>query len=150
MQVIRPATLVDLDLLVRIDLEDEGVTPGYRSDWNEADSTEHRFKIRAFVVDRDKGALVAQDNERPVGAILWRVRNLFTERLPSESVFRRIGEEVFPQDGSFVEIFQLWVDPSFRRKGIGTALKLAVEQTARERDIGAIYTHTEERNVHVL
>ena len=61
MRTIRPATLDDLDLLVRVDLEDEGVTPGYRADWTEADLARLRRKIQAFVVDADKGALVAEE-----------------------------------------------------------------------------------------
>ena len=144
------ANLLDLDLLVRVDLEDEGVTQGYRSDWTVADFENHRSKIRSFVVDDDKGALIAVKSGASIGVILWRSRNLLTERLSPDDVFRLIGAEAFPQDGSFVEIFQLWVDPMFRRRGVGSALKLAVESTAREKGIGALYTHTEEVNVHVL
>jgi len=146
MVVVRDATLDELDLLVRIDLEDEGVTPGYRGTWGEEQAEAHRGLIRSFVIDR--GAHVAEAGGAPVGAILWRARSL--ETVEEWSVFRRLDAGIFPPDGRFAEIFQLWVDPAQRRRGIGTTLKRAVETAAGSRAIGMIYTHTEERNQHVL
>lgn len=94
------------------------------------------------------GAHIAEVGGRSVGAILWRARDLAT--VEEGSVFRQIDRDVFPADGAFAEIFQLWVDPEHRRRGVGTALKRALEAAARARRLGMIYTHTEERNTHVL
>jgi ribosomal protein S18 acetylase RimI-like enzyme len=146
MVVLRDATLAELDLLVRIDLEDEGVTPSYRVAWGEEQAEAHRLLIRSFVTDR--GAHVAELDGAAVGAVLWRARNV--SAVEEGSVFRSLDPAIFPPDGRFAEIFQLWVDRAFRRRGIATALKGAVDAAARSRGIEMIYTHTEERNTHVL
>jgi ribosomal protein S18 acetylase RimI-like enzyme len=146
MVVVRDATLADLDLLVRIDLEDEGVTPGTPITSNEEQTEAHRRLIRGFVIDH--GAHIAEVHGAPVGAILWRPRSLDT--VEDGSVFRQLDVAVFPSNGMFAEIFQLWVDRAHRRRGIATALKRAVEAAAWSRAISMIYTHTEQRNLHVL
>ena len=147
---LRPATLEDLDLLVRVDLEDEGVTPGHRNGWLPEEFQAHREQIASFIDDADKGSFVADlPNEPSVGLILWRYRNLNEERLGPTHVFSQI-RGVLPPSGIFSEIFQLWVAPRFRRMGIGTALKVAVEAAARERGVEMVYTHTEARNAHVI
>jgi ribosomal protein S18 acetylase RimI-like enzyme len=144
--VPRPATAMDLALLVRVDLEDEGVTPGYRGTWGEAEAEAHRRLIQSFVVDG--GALMVDVDGQPVGAILWRARTLDT--VEAWSVFRTLDAALFPAEGAFAEIFQLWVAPSHRRRGIATLLKRAVEAAARSRQLGLIYTHTEASHTHVL
>lgn len=146
MVVVRDATFADLDLLVRIDLEDEGVTPGSRIIATDDQVASHRQLIRGFVVDR--GAHIADAGGVPVGAILWRTRCL--DAVEEWSVFRRLDPAMFPPDGVFAEIFQLWVDHAHRRRGIGTTLKRAIETAARSRAIGMIYTHTEAHHLHVL
>jgi GNAT superfamily N-acetyltransferase len=143
---IRDATLTELELLVRIDLEDEGVTPGYRHSWGDAERAAHRAMIGGFV--GDGGAQVAEVDGAPVGAILWRRRTLAA--VEEGSVWRELDPAVFPPDGAFAEIFQLWVDPAHRRRGIASALKRAVESVARAHSIGLIYTHTEAHHAHVL
>jgi ribosomal protein S18 acetylase RimI-like enzyme len=150
MHRLRRATLDDLDFLVRIDLDDEGVTPGYREEWGEVEATQHRAKIKSFITGDDKGALIAEsDSDKRIGAILWRYRDASKEDFAVENVFREI-RSVFPPDGRFCEVFQLWVDPAHRRQGIATALKQAAESDAVARGVGMIYTHTEERNDHVV
>jgi ribosomal protein S18 acetylase RimI-like enzyme len=128
-----------------------GVTPGYRNAWTEADFAEHRKKIAAFVTDPDHGGrvLAGPAGDR-LGAILWRYRNRFTEDFPAGYVFLDIPAEVFPPDGRFCEIFNLWVAPTHRRQGHATALKQAAESDAKERGVALIYTHTEATNDHVL
>jgi hypothetical protein len=76
--VVRDPALADLDLLVRIDLEDEGVTPGGRSLLSDDDREAHPQLIRSFVLDG--GAHVAEDEGIDIGAILWRARRLDTVR----------------------------------------------------------------------
>jgi ribosomal protein S18 acetylase RimI-like enzyme len=143
---IRRATADDLELLVRLDLQDEGVTPGYRQGWGEVELGAHRQLIRSFIVDG--GASIAEKAGLPVGAILWRTRRL--ELVEPESVFRAIDRSVFPSNGAFAEVYQLWVHPQHRRAGIGTALKRSIETAVRSQSIRLIYTHTEEANAHVL
>jgi ribosomal protein S18 acetylase RimI-like enzyme len=143
---IRPATANDLDLLVRVDLEDEGVTPGYREGWGEAELETHRQLILSFIFDG--GAWIAEKDSLPVGAVLWRIRHL--EQVEPESVFREIDASIFPTDGVFAEVYQLWVDPNHRRGGIGTALKRSIEMAVRSQNVRMIYTHTEQDNAHVL
>jgi len=147
---LRRATSGDLDFMVRVDLEDEGVTSGYRDGWQDADFAEHREQIGAFLSDLDKGCFVADSGaETSIGLVMWRIRNLKIESLAPEHLFSQI-ETALPPSGIFCEIFQLWVAPSFRRKGIGSILKKAVEAHAIERGVEMIYTHTEERNLYVL
>lgn len=47
-------------------------------------------------------------------------------------------------------MFQLWVNPNYRREGLGTKLKEKIEEEAHIRKVNLIYTHTEERNQHVV
>ena len=131
-------------------MDDEGVTPGYRVDWGEAEIAEHRALIASFILDEDKAARVVDAPDRPrIGAVMWRFRNVVTEAMPPDSVFLEI-KDALPADGAFCEVFQLWVDPAWRRRRIGTTLKLVAEADARRRGVGMIYTHTEERNAHVI
>jgi ribosomal protein S18 acetylase RimI-like enzyme len=69
---------------------------------------------------------------------------------PWKTIFHELDRSLFQEDGRFVEIFQLWVAPQFRRKGIATRLKQKLEDVAKSKDINLIYTHTEERNTHVI
>jgi ribosomal protein S18 acetylase RimI-like enzyme len=141
---IRPAVAADLALLVDIERDDEGITPGHRAAGDNDEAL--RRKIEPFVADG--GAQIAADGGAAIGAILWRIRELAT--VEAWSVFREIDASVFPPDGRFAEIFQLWVDPAHRRRGVATALKRALEVAARARGAGLVYTHTEARNAHVL
>jgi GNAT superfamily N-acetyltransferase len=143
---VRGATTDDLEFLVRVDLHDEGVTPGYRDGWGEAEREAHRRLIVSFITDG--GACIAEAESLPVGAILWRIRRL--ELVEPGSVFRQIDPSVFPPSGVFAEVYQLWVAREQRRAGIGTALKRAMETAVRSQKIRMIYTHTEAANSHVL
>jgi len=42
------------------------------------------------------------------------------------------------------------VDPAYRRCGIATKLKRKLEELAQTIDVNVIYTHTEEKNQHVI
>lgn len=143
---LRRAGGADLELLVRVDLDDEGVTPGYRVGWGEAELEGHRRLIRSFI--DDGGGLIAELDGETVGALLWRERVLGGVEV--WSVFRLLDPSIFPADGGFAEIFQLWVHPDHRRCGVGTALKRGLETEVRTRGLRLIYTHTEARNTGVL
>ncbi|MCL5996206.1 MAG: GNAT family N-acetyltransferase [Chloroflexi bacterium] len=149
--------LVSTDLLV--DLQDETddtsrSAPAYAEGWGEHERAEHRAKIAAYVDDADKGAWVYEDTERMrnVGLIMcwFRDRRREPRTAATDFLFRFIDESVLPPDGCFCEVFQLWVDPAYRRRGLASALKRQVEDESRQRGIGMIYTHTRERNAHVV
>ena len=140
---IRRGAANDLEFLVDIEIADEGVTPGYRSN----DDVARIRDLIATFIDHG-GAVVAVASGTRIGAIVWRLRNIAS--VEPSSVFRKLDRSLFPADGSFAEIFQLWVDPQHRRRGIGTTLKRAVETEARSRGAGMIYTHTEARHEHVI
>lgn len=55
--MIRIADIHDLDLLIKIDLDDEGVTPTHETQRSKEDIELHKEKIRNFIVDQDKGGL---------------------------------------------------------------------------------------------
>ncbi len=133
-----------------MDLVDEGVTAGYRDGWEQKDFQEHRGQMASFISDSDKGTLIVQNStgER-IGTIVWRFRDLNTDRGELGRLFDEISSEL-PPDGMFCEIFQLWVDPRFRRQGIASKLKNALDSVTMEGGVRAIYTHTEEDNLHVL
>jgi ribosomal protein S18 acetylase RimI-like enzyme len=141
----------DLDFLVQVDIKDEGVDAGYRDDWVETDFASHREMVRGFVADDDKGAYVLEtDSGELVGVGMWRFRNIDTEELPADSIFLALPRSLYPPDGAFCEIFQLWVNGNYRRRGLGTQIKLIAEADAKNRMVGMIYTHTEEANEHVV
>ncbi len=144
--------LGDLDFLVAVDLKDEGVTLPHLAGAGSEELAEHRHKIAAFISDIDKAAWVCEDTEtkRLIAITLWRYRNRLSERFESWSIFPQLAESLFPVDGGFCEIFQLWVAPEYRRRGLATRLKRQAEADALRRGITLIYTHTEERNSHVI
>lgn len=148
--ILRPATLLDLNFLVWIDTKDEGVSSSYMANWDDADWARHREQIRAYITDADKLAIVATEagSEKRIGAIY--ASFLQADDLLKAWAFLPEARAHFPADGRFCNIFQLWVDPEWRRKGLGTALKQALEPASTERGVGAIFTKTESANPHVV
>jgi len=152
MLTLRKATSTDLDFLVEVDLKDEGCASTYMDGWGPEELAEHRDKIAAFLADDDKAAWVYEeaDTGRPVGMILWRYRNRRQEAFEGWSIFPELDECLFPPDGAFCEIFQLWVAPEHRRRGLASGLKRQAEVESLRRGVKLLYTHTEERNAHVI
>jgi ribosomal protein S18 acetylase RimI-like enzyme len=152
--VLRKATLADLDFLVQVDLNDEGVTHSDDRAMTPAELAEHRVKVRGFIDEPDQAAWIFDDADagHSVALIMCRFRDRRREarKDANEFLLRFIGEDWLPPDGRFCEIFQLWVDLAYRRQGLATRLKRQVEEAARQRGIKLIYTHTEERNTHVI
>ena len=149
---LRKAETADIDFLVKIDLKDEGVAVSHMADYGAEEFAQHRDKIAAFVLDDDKDAWVFENAEtgRMVGIILWRFRNRLREKFETWSIFDQMDEALFPADGAFCEMFQLWVAPDYRRRGLATRLKKQAEAESRRRGVKLIYTHTEEQNSHVI
>jgi ribosomal protein S18 acetylase RimI-like enzyme len=149
--LIRQADRSDLDFLVHIDLKDEGVTSTTETLMTKDDLRLHREKIMKFVTGKDRGAFIYEDmnSRKRIGLIMYSIVNRDGE-YPWKTIFHELDRSLFQADGRFVEIFQLWVDPDYRRSGIATKLKKKMEEVARTNDINLIYTHTEERNLHVV
>ena len=153
MNVLRKALQSDLDFLVKADSDEEGITrTGPPMSHQELQA--HRKMIEAFVTDNYKEAWVYEDKEAHslVGMILGRYRSLHSEgaKAPNMSYFQGLDDKIFPTDGRFCEVFSLWVGPMYRRRGLGTNLKMQLEIESLKRNIKMIYTHTEEENLHVL
>jgi len=109
-------------------------------------------EIAAFISDSDKAAWVYEDTEtgRLIGIILWRYRNRLRDTFEGWNIFPQLDERLFPPDGAFCEIFQLWDAPAFRRRGLASALKRQAETESLRHRVHSLYTHTEERNTHVI
>lgn len=144
--------LAEVDLLV--DHED-----GFRDkdSLSAQDREDHRNKISLYVRDADKVALVARttDKDDPIGMVLCRFRNRWNENTEHSDqlvnqVFLELDDSLYPPGGEFCEMFQLWVDPKFRRQHIGTELKRSIEAVCKSRGVKMVYTHTREANSHVV
>lgn len=147
---IRRASEQHLDFLTQVDLEDEGITNAIlgRGDFNQ-----HRTRMREFLGDSAAGWVIgAAERSKPIGTIMCRFRDLRAEAPVEKNLFllRYLPRSTFPDDGRFVETYQLWVDPEFRRQGLAYQLKQHLEIESRRRDIKQIYTHTEKTNAHVI
>lgn len=151
---LRRATPSDLDFLVKIDLKDEGITNVTPSILSDQELVDHRAKILVYITRADKATWVFEEcaTGRLVGAILCQFRDRRHDE-PTEAnefLFRFIDDSWVPPDGRFCEVFNLWVDPGARRQHLATRLKQEMEEETRRRGIRLIYTHTEERNQHVI
>ncbi len=155
MVTIRKAQPVDLDFLVEIELLGEGYT--FNPDdppTTEEDQAAYRAKISAFVCGSTDIGWIAEDDltGTKAGMILVRFRDLFNEpgNEPNRFLYRFLNETIFPTDGRFCEVYNLWVAPAYRRHGVATRLKQQIEEEARQRAVGMIYTHTEAQHDHVI
>lgn len=148
--MIRKAEHADLDFMIQIDLKDEGVTLTSDPQWSEHELSLHREKITKFVTDADRQAFICEnENGQRIGLLMYSVVNRDGEYLWT-TIFHELDRGLFQEDGRFIEIFQLWVHPDYRRTGIATRLKLMLEDNAKSIHVNLIYTHTEERNQYVI
>jgi ribosomal protein S18 acetylase RimI-like enzyme len=148
---LRSARPDDLNFLAWIDIKDEGVSSTYMANWNDVDWARHRASIAGFIGAPDKIAIVAEAGpSRRVGGAYARMRNRHVEGDDPTSISLRLEASLFPADGRFCEMFQLWVDPSFRRRGLASRLKLAIEDEARRQGVRFICTGTETSNAGVI
>ncbi|GIP37097.1 hypothetical protein J31TS4_03770 [Paenibacillus sp. J31TS4] len=149
--LIRKATTRDLEFLIQIDRKNEGLTLTQETMLMNEDLDQHRRKIARFVTEDNRGAFIYETNGERRGAILFSESNRDTIYPPDwKTIFHELDRGLFQKDGRFLEVFNLWVDPCCRRTGIATRLKLELEQEALRRQVNVVYTHTEERNEHVL
>lgn len=148
---LRRANTEDLDFLAIIDLKDEGISVPIYSNMTLSKKEEHREKILKFLFENDKGAFVFEetDSDKRIGMIMYSIANRDIV-YPWKTIFNELERSLFQDDGRFMEIFQLWVHPNYRRKRLATKLKLKLEEEARTYGVNLIYTHTEETNIHVI
>ena len=148
--MIRTADINDIDFMIEIDLKDEGVTSISNSQLSEQELELHRKKIMRFITELDREALIFEDHKRRrIGLIMYSVVSRDGEQL-WKTIFHELDRGLFQEDGRFIEIYQLWVHPDHRRSGIGTKLKMKLEEKAKKVNVNMIYTHTEEHNLHVI
>lgn len=147
----RVANEGDLNFLVWIDIKDEGVSSSYMANWTDEAWAAHRSQIAAYISSDDKMAYVTVEahSQRRIAGIYADILHV-RDVVGRWQMFQTISTELFPRDGRFCAIFQLWVDPAYRRQGLGSQLKQMVEVEAVRRQVGAIYTHTEATNGHVI
>lgn len=154
MLTLRAATEADLDFIVRIDLADEGITHECPQHHTNADFERCRQKMIPYVNGFKDSAWVYEDQASSclVGLIMCRFRDLLSEPSTDANLFllKYLERSVFPENGRFTEIYQLWIDPEFRRQGLAADLKRHIEIESLRRFSTMIYTHTEEANSHVI
>lgn len=151
MPVIRNADRTDLEFLIRIDLKNDGYTASNYAEMTDTEKEDHRKKIERFLTEPDKGVFLIEDadSDNPIAIIMYSIANRDSV-YPWKTIYNELERALFQSDGRFIEIFQLWVHPNFRRQGLATKLKLKLEEEARRHKVDLIYTHTEEKNDHVI
>jgi len=97
-----------------------------------------------------KFTFIAMNDDEKVGMIMFTFRDYTAPGFQPFGIFDKLDLSIFPEDGRFCEIFNLWVDPRYRRKGVATLLKRHAEKVSREHGYSMIYTHTEVKNSHVV
>jgi ribosomal protein S18 acetylase RimI-like enzyme len=120
---------------------------GYTSTGPPETAAEIKASLAGFgESDARAGFVVAS----PLAFLNYLERNCLTESFPAGGGLGALPAAVFPPDGRFLHLHDLWVDPSIRRRGVGRALKQLLEAEAAARGIGMIYTVTEATHRAVL
>ena len=150
--ILRAANQDDLGFLIEIDLLDEGCTTP--EVYTPEELIKHRAKISAFITNADHGAWILEDVGVgcTAGVIMCRFRDPMCEVANDEDrfVLAAMTGDWPSSDKGYCSMFQLWVAPAYRRQGLATQLKKHIETEAKQRGIYAMYTHTEEKNAHVI
>ena len=90
-----------------------------------APSLEH---LRALLADLDNFLIVASEGRNPVGFLI-------AYRMPK-----------IARDASMVYLYEIGVDPEYRRRGIATQMIQLLKALCRERDVVEIWVGTENDN----
>lgn len=161
---IRQATIDDYYFVVEVDLLDEGIerdNPYFTASIDEQNELLSRLAqyvdSSVWIDDIEiytcpKFAYICENSEtkEKVGLVMFLFRNMNDPTFQHFGCYDKFERSIFPDDGRVCEIFQLWVDPEERRKGIATQLMKKVEEVSRQHDIKMIYTHTEATNYRIL
>jgi ribosomal protein S18 acetylase RimI-like enzyme len=86
----------------------------------------------------------------PLAFLNYLERDRLTDAFPIGGGLGALSPTLFPPDGRFLHLHDLWVDPSIRRRGVGRALKRLLEAEAAVRGVRMIYTVTEATHRAVL
>ena len=138
---IHKATLDDLAFLRKIDkigCEHDGIV------WTE----DREPLLLTFASGERNFALIAYDGSRSIAAILGREGNTSDPDLrltKRELLVPRIGEAT-----RYIEPFELWVHPEYRRNGIASKLKSMFEDECRARSIEWIFTFQHFENLPAI
>jgi GNAT superfamily N-acetyltransferase len=98
-----------------------------------------------------QGLIVAEvDGVPSLAFLLYLLRDKLTDSYPPGDILQRLPRSAFPDDGRYLQIFDLWVSPAWRRRGLAMALKRTAEAAARSLGIGMILTYTEAIHAAVL
>jgi ribosomal protein S18 acetylase RimI-like enzyme len=161
---LRKATADDLDFLIEIDrmvdLEDvarggqtqpegHGGSPAFFTGQALLD---YQAGFAEFVMEGDACAWVTEDPAagRRAATIMYRFRDRLDEPAEGWSLFATVGDDWLLPYTRFCEVFQLWVDPGYRRRGLATTLKQQMESDALSRGVRVLYTHTAETNAATI
>ena len=152
MFVIRRGRLEDFPFLYEVDVKDEGISVDFKAAWTLEDWESYRQRLRMYLSSIDKVTFIAENTSAraPIGVICACFRDIDADGYEPTSVFRSLPRSTFPPDGRFCEIYQLWVSPHYRRRGIAAKLKQDLEAECRSCGIELIYTHTETSNRPVI
>jgi ribosomal protein S18 acetylase RimI-like enzyme len=161
---IRQADMDDYYFVVEIDLLNEGVegeNPYLTASFEE--QSEYLWRLAQFLDSSlntgetelyicPKYALICEDVETKerIGLVMFLFRDMNDSTFQHLGIYDKFDRSMFPTDGKVCEIFQLWVAPDHRRKGIASELMKKAERIARDSYIQMIYTHTESVNDHVV
>jgi ribosomal protein S18 acetylase RimI-like enzyme len=108
-----------------------------------------RAEIAPFADGGSRGGLVVEDAGAMAGFLLFIHRGR-ADPYPAGHIIPQLPASLFPADGRFLQIHDLWVAPTHRRRGLATTLKRAAEQVAAEAGAGAILSFTETTHVAAL
>lgn len=161
---IRQADMNDFYFVVEIDLLEEGIereNPYLSASFEEQSEFLERMarfldpSLNTGKTELDtcpKYALICEtkDTKVKIGLIMFLFRNMNDPTFQHFGIYDKFERSIFPTDGKVCEIFQLWVAPEERRKGIATELMKNAEEISRDNNIQMIYTHTESINNHVV
>ncbi|MFC1921451.1 GNAT family N-acetyltransferase [Chloroflexota bacterium] len=90
------------------------------------------------------------ETKEKIGLVMFLFRDMNDPTFQHFGIYDKFERSVFPVDGRICEIFQLWVEPKERRKGIASKLMNKAEEISRIHNIKMIYTHTESNNTRIL
>ena len=140
LRLLRPS---DLDAVA----EALALGEGYTSAGPAETAEDIRASLAGFgESDAKAGFLVAA----PLAFLNYLERNRLTDAFPAGGGLGALAPSVFPPDGRFLHLHDLWVDPSIRRRGVGRGLKRLLEAEASARGVRMIYTVTEATHRAVL
>jgi ribosomal protein S18 acetylase RimI-like enzyme len=140
---LRPARRSDFAWMAKILSIGEGYTLPAGSTAFDAQDMEQ--SLATLAADDLLLGLVADDlaTRTAAGFLLGIRRNRLIDVHPPGHILSRLPASLFPANGRFLQVYDLWIDPAWRRRGLASALKLMLEAQARDLGAACILTYTE-------